>query len=333
MSTLWIRRLFARKPVPARTTRKAAPLALRALEDRLVPSFGTPILNFNSSTSPFNPPDCIGDVGPDQYVSMYNTSGGHFGTVVNIYNKDGTPIVLDEPLETIPIAPGGNIGGAGTPQAGAGDPIIGYDHFNNRWVLGEINQNADGLSLYVSTTSDATGPYFHYEFSMPLGPDYPKLGITQDGYFIGTNEDDGPIYAFNAAKMIAGQPLGANDLQRPTAPVLAGHGFQVMTPADVDGVAGPAGISFFMRKNDDEINAPAESPPKSANPNNDFLEVWACHIDFTSPGNTTYTQIANIPVAEFDSLFNDPNTFSAIPQPGGGRDLDPINEPVMNRPA
>src|SRR5205814_8599214 len=102
-----------------------------------------------------------------------------------------------------------------------GDPMVGYDQFHGRWVLGELNSAGDGLTLYVSTTSDATGSYFHYEIPTPFFPDYPKLGITQDGYFLATNEDDvSSVYALNAAKMIAGQPLGASDVQRQGAPLL-----------------------------------------------------------------------------------------------------------------
>jgi hypothetical protein len=330
MSTFWIRRLLPPKPAPVRPTRRTAPLALRPLEDRVVPSFDTPLQNFDSSAfSGVSPPDPNGAVGLTQYVSMYNGPS----TVINVYDKTtGAPVsgFQDRPIESLSVT---NVG-TGAPVAGFGDPIVAYDHFNNRWVVGELTGrgNGNGLTLYVSKTSDATGGWFHYEIATPGFPDYPKLSVTQDGYFLATNEGDvSPVYALNAAKMIAGQPLGASDFQRQAAPVLAGHGFQVTTPADVDGPAGPAGTSYFMRKNDDEINAPAETPPQTPDPTHDFLEVWAYHVDFANPANTTYTQVANLPVSEFDSLFNNPDTFSAIPQPGGGPDLDPINEPIMNR--
>ena len=47
-------------------------------------AFGTPILSFNGQGyTGVNPPDTVGDVGPNHYIQMINGSGGGILTVYN----------------------------------------------------------------------------------------------------------------------------------------------------------------------------------------------------------------------------------------------------------
>src|SRR3989442_15637409 len=94
------------------------------------------------------------------------------------------------------------------------------------------------------------------------------------------------------------QGLPARPFQRFTAPRLAGFAFQSMTPADEDGATPPpAGTpNFIMRHRDDELHNPGANDPTR-----DFLELWQFHSDFFTPANSTFQQVANIPISEFDS--------------------------------
>ena len=60
--------------------------------------------------------------------------------------------------------------------------------------------------MAVSSTSDATGAYYWYAFSYgnTQFPDYPKLGVWPDGYYISYN-------IFNNAHTFAGSKVCAFD--------------------------------------------------------------------------------------------------------------------------
>src|SRR6187431_1651706 len=74
---------LTRQPLKAR-------LGVTALEERLVPSFDVPILNFTSTSNLASPADPAGAVGLTQYVSGYNRP---IDTVINVYDKaTGAPI-------------------------------------------------------------------------------------------------------------------------------------------------------------------------------------------------------------------------------------------------
>jgi len=65
----------------------------------------------------------------------------------------------------------------------------------------------------ISTTGDPTGSYNRYSFQYSNFPDYPKLGVWPDAYyvtmnmFVGGQSFAGPeMCAWYRAKMLAGQP-------------------------------------------------------------------------------------------------------------------------------
>ncbi len=115
--------------------------------------------------------------------------------------------------------------------------------------------------------------------------------------------------------------------QRFTAPALAGFGFQSLTPADLDGATPPPAGSpgLFMRHRDTEVHGPAGFPAQ------DLLEVWAFAVNWTTPASSSFTKIADIQVAEFNSTLCGLTSFSCVPQPGTSVQLDPLREVVMWR--
>src|SRR5207253_1794858 len=183
------------------------------------------------------------------------------------------------------------------------------------------------LCVYVSRTSDPlAGGWVSYDFPTPAFPDYPKYAVWPDGYYVTTNESAPAIYALDRARMLAELSAG---MLRFTATPLDGFAFQALTPGDIDGsTPPPAGApALFIRHRDDELHSPA-----SADPTHDFLDLFELHADFATPANSTFTQVASVPVAEFDSALCPlvPNA-SCFLEPPPGVPLDPIREVVMWR--
>ena len=285
------------------------------------PLFGTPILNKDAQTfTGVTPPDPVGDVGPDHYIQLINSSDGtHFV----VYSKaDGSVLAGPTTLDSL---------GTGLCHNGFGDPVVVYDRAADRWLLSEFSSGGSTMCVYVSQTSDPiAGGWFAYQFTAPNFPDYPKYAVWPDAYYVSTNESPGSnvitpaVYALDRDKMLAGLPA---TFQRFTAPPLPMFSFQDLLPGDVDGAAPPpAGApAYFIRHHDDEL-----LDPGSNDPNEDFLEIWEFHVDFATPGNSTFTGPTSIPVAEFSSEICGIDFVGCYPQPSGLK-LDPIREVVMYR--
>ncbi|MEA3335953.1 MAG: choice-of-anchor J domain-containing protein [Chloroflexota bacterium] len=270
--------------------------------------FDTPIFNFDGEGYQFlNPPDTVGDIGKDHYIQMVNS------TVVSVYDKTNANLLQRFDL--------GLLGGCST---GTGDPIVLYDHLADRWFLSEFGPG-NSLCIFISQTPDPLGAYYSYQFSTSQFPDYPKYGVWPDAYYATTNESGSGVYALERAAMLAGAPATS---QRFLIPDLAGFGFNAVTPADLDGMTPPpAGApGIIMRHRDDEVHNVG-----SNNPTEDYLEMWAFHVDWANPGNTTFTQLPSIPIAEIDSDLCGLVSFSCFPQPGSGTTLDPLREVIMFR--
>lgn len=284
--------------------------------------FDTPILNFDGQGfNSVQPPDTVGDVGRDYYIQMINSPGGADFT---IYSKSDGSVAL-APITLDSLAPPGSPG-----EDGLGDPIVLYDHLAERWMLTEFTDFAVGnfLNIYISQTSDPTDNVWHYySVQTPEFPDYPKFAVREDAYYVSYNTgfgDQAPVLALDRTNMLQG--LAARPAQRFSAPPLPGFGFQAFTPADLDGPASPAGSpGYFMRHRDDEVHSPG-----SNDVNQDFLEIWELDVDFDSPANSTFTQIADIPITDYE---NELNGFfgGVIPQPGSSVLLDALQNVIMHR--
>ena len=199
--------------------------------------------NFNLFGFRVNPPDPVGDVGPNHYVEMINL-------VFGVYDKSGN--LLLGPVDTGTLWDGFPVEDCTDPS---GDPIVLYDQFADRWILSQFTTRGlddPTLPFYncvaISQTGDPTGSYYRYAFTTgTFFPDYPKYGIWKDSYVITTREF-GPtveygigVYAIDRNKMIEGDPsarvvsffVDGND---PELLPLVGDG---LLPADVDGNTKP----------------------------------------------------------------------------------------------
>jgi hypothetical protein len=88
-------------------------------------TFTVPNRNFaGQGYTGVNPPDTVGDVGPDHYIQMINAAGG---AIVRIWDKgEPVPALLSTfALDTL---------GSGNCASGKGDPIVLYDRQAERWL-------------------------------------------------------------------------------------------------------------------------------------------------------------------------------------------------------
>lgn len=263
--------------------------------------------NFNVFGFRVNPPDPVGDVGPNHYVEMANLT-------FSMYSKTGTALVP-------PTAIGALWSGFPNEDCtdASGDPVVVYDQLADRWILSQFTTAGPEYfnCIAISTTGDPTGSYYRYAFSTGLNfPDYPKYGVWTDSYVITTREF-GPtveygigVYALEKNKMINGQParavrffLDGND---PAILPLVGDG---LLPADVDGKAKPktdAAIPLVGTQDDGW----------SYGATFDALNVWNLSVKWRSTPVASIALASQLPVASFDSDFPCNGGRDCLPQPG-----------------
>ena len=247
------------------------------------------------------PPDTNGAVGATQFMQWVNTSFA-------VFNKSTGALVYG------PAA--GNtfwtgFGGA-CETSNSGDPIAQYDKAAGRWVVTQpVFTSPYLVCVAVSATSDATGTYNRYVFSMPSFPDYPKLGVWSDAYYMSFNMFGRHNFvganacALDRAHMLTGAPATMQCFQLSSS-------FASLLPSDLDGTTAPS----------------AGSPNFFLNFGTNSLNLWKFHVDFTTPANSTFTGPTSLPVAAFSTACNG---GSCVPQLGTSQLLDSLGDRLMYR--
>jgi hypothetical protein len=303
--------------------------------------------NFNIFGFRVNPPDPVGDVGPNNYVEMVNLAFA-------VYSKTGT-------LQLGPVDTGTLWAGFAVPDCTdpSGDPIVLYDQFADRWILSQfttrdptfyhvvaISKTGDPTGAYylyafstganfqdypneplnkfyncvaVSTTGDPTGSYYRYAFTTGYNfPDYPKYGVWNDSYIITTREfgiQDPSIYGIGVyglerKKMIAGDPNArvASVLLKDSEVPLNLIGDGLLPP-DIDG----------SKKPKDNVPAPivgTQDDGAGYGGTFDALNIWEFDVKWKGP-TASIALATQLPVAPFDSVFPcAPTSRDCLPQPG-----------------
>jgi hypothetical protein len=254
------------------------------------------------------PPDTNGEIGPTQYVQMVNEG-------FQVFSKTGTSLLGPSGISTLWQGFGGPC-----ETAGDGDPVVMYDQLADRWVISQFAGSSVPTEecIAVSTSGDATGSYFRYQFHLGTNFfDYPHLGVWPDGYYMAMNVFNsagtaflGPqAFAFDRAKMLNGQ---AATFVSPG--ITGGSGEDVFLPADLEGSTLP----------------PAGAPAIFVEfPGNGTYKTWRFHADFTTPANTTFTLAGAPAAAGFTTLC--PTTRSCVPQLGTTTKVDGIGDRLMFR--
>ena len=273
--------------------------------------------NFNIYGRRVNPPDPVGDVGPNHYVEMINLAFA-------VYDKTGArllgPVAIGALWQDFPIT---------DCTDPSGDPVVLYDQFADRWILSQFTTS--GLDdptrpfwncVAISATGDPTGSYYRYAFetaNFQFFPDYPKYGVWKDSYVLTTREF-GPtveygigVYALEKNKMLAGDPkaravsffVDGND---PALLPLVGDG---LLPADVDGKTKPKNatpIPIIGTQDDGFVDYGSAF---------DAVNVWELDVHWNSRPDATFGLKTQLPVAGYDSVFPcGPDSRDCLPQPG-----------------
>jgi hypothetical protein len=244
------------------------------------------------------PPDTVGAVGPFHFIQMVNSEFA-------IYDKKGLLLFGPSPINSLWKGFGGPC-----ETDNDGDPLVRYDSLAKRWLVSQfavdkytqciaISRDSDPVSggwyLYAFDTTDENGQY--------VTPDYPKIGVWPDGYYMSTQRgfpDEGmDVWVFERDQMLQGYPA------RQVHFSIMGKSV-VLQPADSDGPAPLGGTaSFFVRQMDGERFG-----------GDDRVEIYALKTDWKSPTESRFTKEASIKVAPFDSMLCSDDLLSAcVSQP------------------
>ena len=274
-----------------------------------------PIFTFESANSRSTPTDPTGAVGKDYYVNAWNSEFA-------IWDKSGNIIIPGSSLSSI--------GGTFTNE-NDGDPIVFYDEAADRFILMQFSAEIDSptppaLLFAVAQGSDPVNSgWYTYRFNLEALPDYPKISLWNDGYYITTNKDalspqgEEIVYVLERDKMLE----GANDVRILGFPLpgIRNNGFY-----------SPAGFSAMGK----ELPPPGNAPiiyfqdDEWAGVNQDHLKLWLINVDWMNPGASTISESQEITngITPFDATF-DGGGFQNLPQPGGGVDIDALQGALM----
>ncbi len=257
------------------------------------------------------PPDCSGDVGPENYIQMVNLA-------FQVFDKSGTSIY--GPASNRTIFDGWD-DGQPWDNTNDGDPILLYDDQAERWVFSHFSLPNWGAPYYMliaySATSDPLGPYHRYAFTFNNFPDYPKLGIWNDGLYITFNSNSGQAAVFERDSMLVGAPARMVQFTIPDYP---GLGFRSALPADCDGPMPPVGTpNNLVYFNDNSWGTFST----------DHLRIWEFDVDWTNTSNSTISMVQTLITESFDSNFT--SNWNDITQPNSSQKLDAIAGAMMFR--
>lgn len=277
---------------------------------------------FSGYTQQANIPVANGAVGATQFIQFVNESFAVFDkSSGNLISGPTDGNILWQPL------------GAPCSTVSDLDETAQYDKLANVWVmLMPQYANPPDLCVAVSQTSDATGSWNLYEFEIPKNaslscdcapmPDYPKLGVWPDAYYIAYAQAVNLIYqgpaacALDSASMQAGADATMQCFEN------NGTSNNLWLPSDVDGTTAP----------------PSGSPDYFLNfdSNNQSLDLWQFHVDWTTPANSTFTGPTNIPVTAFLEPCGDAGTVftpsdNCVPQAGTTEELGAFGDRLMYR--
>ncbi len=283
----------------------------RQAEPGELPSKAT-VLSFDAASSRSTPTDPTGAAGPNHYVNGWNSA-------FSIFDKNGNQIV--------PPASLASIGGEFTNET-LGDPIILYDEFADRFLITQFSDTPESFLVAVSRGPDPVNDgWYTYRFTTNGAlPDYPKISVWSDGYYVTTNKNSRTastsqvVYVFERDRMLQGETAQVVGFPLPG---INTNGFY--SPAGFHAMGGelpPPGNSPIIYMQDDSWAGVSE----------DHLKIWNIDMNWTSPGLSTIREYQELGAAQGVSPFIatfDGGAFSNLAQPGSAPDLDALQATMM----
>jgi len=260
------------------------------------------------------PPDPNGDIGPEHYIQSVNT---HFA----IYDRNGNLLQGPALLSTL-------WDGFDGPWSGHndGDPIVLYDHLEDRWMITQfalLGGEPDYELVAISETSDPLGSWHRYAFEFDDLPDYPKLAVWPDAYYLTVNRfnDAGTAYLGMAAAALERDSMLVGGDARMVlftdfADSSAGRG---LLPADLDGQEPAIGTpNYFSYVVDGETMG-----------GNDRLGIYELYINWVDTDSSTFSGPTILVPASFNRMCA--GTRNCVPQEDSNQGLDLIGDRLMFR--
>lgn len=248
------------------------------------------------------PPDTHGDVGPNHYIQVVNTS-------IGIFDKATGSRLTAFTFNTL-------FAGTGTPcdASNDGDPIALYDYISGRWILTDFAWSTTNGPFYeciaVSKTADpVNGGWWFYALQASSTDlhDYPKLGVWSDGIYMSANMfrrassfRGVKVWALNRGDMTSGAAL------RNVAFTL-GTAYASLLPADSRGTAPTGKPEFFVSRGSSTT-----------------LRLWKFTVNWTTPSSSTFTGPTNITIASHTT------PSGRVPQKGSSETLDTLGDRLMS---
>lgn len=265
----------------------------------------------------FLPPDVSGSVGPNHYILMVNVAFA-------IFDKQGNTLAGPAPINAL----WAGFGGPCTTQNN-GDPIVRYDRLADRWLLSQFALPGGPQGFHecvaISRTPDpVAGGWLLYDFPMndatgrPVFPDYPKIGVWPDAYYMGTQRSFPggglDVWAFEREKMLNGSPARLVHFA-------VGPPSLFLLPSDLDGPSPVVGTPNFFARHVD--GARFGGPTR--------LELFAFHVDWSNPAASSFTLAASLATSFNSKLCQGSLMETCIPQPGTSVQLEALSVWTMWR--
>jgi hypothetical protein len=322
--------MLGRMPVPAKkqgTTSSSAAAPAAAPGPLLASTPGSVNIDgMDSATAPgWDPPDTNGDVGPDEFVQIVNMSW-------QVFDKSGNSIGGPYDLNSLWAKQPSTDPCNGAPK---GDPTIVYDPIEDRWLMSYFAYGLDGFGnpaspfyqcLAVSLTGDPLGYWWLYDMDMtpltkvvdggftPGFPDYPKLTVWPDGYYMSANlfwpePDYNQRYAMGVAfekhAMMEGQ-------------YARWRGFVMLDQSQTTGGMLPANYEGTA------ANAPPEGTPNPyVAPSASTADIYVYQFDGNWAGDNFTFATHTVPVSSYFPYVCADSQGRCIPQPGVGAQVLP----------
>jgi hypothetical protein len=253
------------------------------------------------------PPDTHGDVGPDHYIQVVNTS-------IGVFDKASGSRLAAFTFDAFFQANGSTDACA---TLNYGDPVALYDQVSGRWIITDFAFAGSGSTppyyecIAVSKSADpVSGGWWLYTVVADTQSlnDYPKLGIWNDGIYMSANMfkrgrsyAGAKVWALNRADLISGAALRSVAFQ-------LGNSYFSLLPANAKVDPPPAGTpEYFM----------------SDYGSNTSMLLWNFHVDWGNPSASTFTGPTSFSVASFT------RPSSRIPQKNSSETLDALGDRLM----
>ena len=247
------------------------------------------------------PPDTVGEAGLTQYVQWVNPSFAIFD------KASGNLLYGPAAGNTIWAGFGGDC-----ETRNDGDPMVQYDQLADRWVMSQFSLRSGNYlqCVAVSKTSDATGQWHRYAFLYNHFPDYPKLAVWPDAYYMtfnmfgtaGQQFTGARVCAYDRTKMLDGLPATQICFQPSTS-------YHSLLASDLEGKTLP----------------PAGSPNYVMNRFGSGINVWKFKPDFATPSASTFTGPTPVSVTGYST------PGAGVPQPQTTTTLDTLGDRLMYR--